>query len=456
MSLKFIDLFAGIGGFHRALADLGYKCELTCEIDPECKIVYQANFPESKRPGRFYENIRTLTRKDIDEEDSYYTDKTIDKKVFDHDILCAGFPCQPFSKSGHQQGFKDRTRGTLFFDIMAIVHAKQPTYLFLENVRNLAGPRHTDTWAEIVTQIEAAGYDVIPNPLVASPHNLPPQLGGAPQVRDRVFILAIKKSQKKLHLLKAIHAAVSSGDLGMNWDKDDWRISDLIIADKDLPNVESYRLKENELAWVEAWDYLVQNLDSDSLPGFPMWEEYMTPTPQLRPDMPDWEENFMRKNCTFYNDHAAFIDNWRRMKWGAKKIRIEDFPPSRRKFEWQARKWYPKKKGRTLEDLVLQFRPSGIRVKPPTYLPALVAITQTSIIGPKAGKGIKTYRTLSPFEAAALQGMPADTFKKAGVSDKAAYKQLGNAVNVGIIRHLAALLTGKRKLGLASQEEFPV
>ena len=136
MSLKFIDLFAGIGGFHRALADLGYKCELTCEIDPECKIVYQANFTESKRPGRFYENIRTLTRKDIDDEDSYYSDKTIDKKVFDHDILCAGFPCQPFSKSGHQQGFKDRTRGTLFFDIMAIVHAKQPTYLFLDNKQN--------------------------------------------------------------------------------------------------------------------------------------------------------------------------------------------------------------------------------------------------------------------------------------------------------------------------------
>jgi DNA (cytosine-5)-methyltransferase 1 len=456
MSLKFIDLFAGIGGFHRALADLGYKCELTCEIDPECKVVYQANFPESKRAGRFFENIRTLTRKDIDNEESYFTDKTIDKKVFDHDILCAGFPCQPFSKSGHQEGFNDRTRGTLFFDIMAIVRAKKPTYLFLENVRNLAGPRHTDTWAEIVTQIDASGYDVIPNHLVASPHHLHPDLGGAPQVRDRVFILAIRKTERKLPLLKAIHASIANGDYGKKWNKDKWRISDILIPDKDLPNVESYRLKENELAWVEAWDYLVSNIDSDTLPGFPMWEDCMTPTPRLRAGMPDWEETFVRKNCTFYNDHAKFIDGWRKMKWGSKQIRIEDFPPSRRKFEWQAKKWHPTKDGRTLEDLVLQFRPSGIRVKPPTYMPALVAITQTSIIGPKVGKGLKSYRTLSPLEAAALQGMPPNTFTKAGMADKAAYKQLGNAVNVGIIRHLAALLTGKRKLGLVSQEEFGV
>jgi len=456
MGLKFIDLFAGIGGFHRALADLGYSCELTCEIDPECKIVYQANFPESKRPNRFIENIRLLTRKDVEDEDSYFTDKTIDSKVFDHDILCAGFPCQPFSKSGHQEGFKDRTRGTLFFDIMAIVRAKKPTYLFLENVRNLAGPRHTDTWAEIVNQIEAAGYDVMPNPLVASPHSLHPKLGGAPQVRDRVFILAIRKSEKKLHLLKAIHSAISNNELGIKWSKDDWRVSELIIPDNELNNVESYRLKENELAWIDAWDYFVRNIDSDSLPGFPLWEDCMTPAPQLRAGMPDWEENFVRKNCTFYNDHSVFIDKWRKMKWGAKQIRIADFPASRRKFEWQARKWHPKKKGRTLEDLVLQFRPSGIRVKPPTYLPALVAITQTSIIGPKVGKGVKAYRTLSPMEACILQGMPANTFTKAGVSDKAAYKQLGNAVNVGIIRHLAALLTEKRKLNKVSQEELPV
>ena len=78
------------------------------------------------------------------------------------------------------------------------------------------------------------------------------------------------ESLKKLDLLKAIHSAVSNGEFGMKWDKDDWRVSELIISDNEPNNVESYRLKENELAWLDAWDYFVRNIDSDTMPTCPL------------------------------------------------------------------------------------------------------------------------------------------------------------------------------------------
>ena len=129
---RFIDLFAGIGGFHLALTELGGKCVLASEIDRDCAAVYQENFPRTRLIGDVHEISRNPN------------------KIPAHDVLCAGFPCQPFSKSGQQMGIRDKTRGTLFFEIMEIVRARHPRFLVLENVRNLAGPRHLDTWATIL------------------------------------------------------------------------------------------------------------------------------------------------------------------------------------------------------------------------------------------------------------------------------------------------------------------
>ena len=179
---RFIDLFAGIGGFHHALEDLGGRCVLTVELDAECRQVYQTSFPKMK-PRQIVENIRSLTCApggeplDLDE---------IASRVPAHDVLCAGFPCQPFSKSGSQQGFNDLTRGTLFHEIMRIVRESKPKILLLENVPNLHTHDDGNTFEIIKASIEEEGYHF--SSAILSPHEF-----GTPQIRKRLYMVAIKQ-----------------------------------------------------------------------------------------------------------------------------------------------------------------------------------------------------------------------------------------------------------------------
>ena len=424
---KFVDLFAGIGGFHHALEELGGECVLAVERDDDCQKVYRKAFPST----RLDSDIREITR---------YADGTdqslehVDERVPDHDVLCAGFPCQPFSKSGFQEGVRDRTRGTLFHDVMTIVMAKEPQLVMLENVRNLAGPRHRDTWKDIIDSLKGAGYWVSDEPLVLSPHRLSKEDGGAPQVRDRVFILAYRSSGPK----KLDSEPLLSRDLSPGWDPDWWGIEDYLDDDDSIDNLADYQLSDAERAWVAAWQAFVERINSDRLPGFPIWVDAFRARPLIPSDTPAWKANFLKQNSAFYNEHKDVIDDWLIERWGPDGLTVEGFPQSRRKFEWQARKAQPTRSDRDLSKLVLQFRPSGIRVKPATYLPALVAITQTSVIGSRM-------RRITPREAARFQGLPTDLFADAQVSDVAAYKQLGNAVNVGVVKAAARALFGAGK-----------
>jgi DNA (cytosine-5)-methyltransferase 1 len=125
---KFIDLFSGIGGFHIAMQSLGGKCVFASEIDKSARQTYEHNFRESSpqlfQDGMFNADIRTITPSDLP----------------NFDILCAGFPCQPFSQAGHKRGFNDThksERGNLFFNIVDILEAKKPKAFFLENVRGI-------------------------------------------------------------------------------------------------------------------------------------------------------------------------------------------------------------------------------------------------------------------------------------------------------------------------------
>ena len=127
---KFIDLFAGIGGFRLALQNLGGKCVFTSEWDENAKKTYRANFGETP----FGDITKEYTKNYIPEN---------------FDVLCAGFPCQAFSIAGYQKGFHD-TRGTLFFDLEKIIETKRPKVVFLENVKNLVSHDKGNTFKIII------------------------------------------------------------------------------------------------------------------------------------------------------------------------------------------------------------------------------------------------------------------------------------------------------------------
>jgi DNA (cytosine-5)-methyltransferase 1 len=168
--LKFIDLFSGIGGFRLALESFEAKCVFSSDNDKGCQKVYHNNFNE-------------MPDGDI---------KTIDeKKIPKHDILCAGFPCQPFSISGKRGGFED-ARGTLFFDIARIVKNKRPKILILENVLFFSKHDKGKTLKTVQTIIEELNYDFFWKIINASDF-------GIPQSRKRTFMIAIKKNKKKNH-----------------------------------------------------------------------------------------------------------------------------------------------------------------------------------------------------------------------------------------------------------------
>ena len=128
--LTFIDLFAGLGGFNFALSELGFECVFASELKEDLRTLYTINFPGIQIKG------------DITQIDPM--------SVPAHDILCAGFPCQPFSQAGKRQGFEDeKDRGNLFFWIVRILNAKKPKYIILENVANLENHDDGNTWNRI-------------------------------------------------------------------------------------------------------------------------------------------------------------------------------------------------------------------------------------------------------------------------------------------------------------------
>ena len=174
---RFVDLFAGIGGFHQAMRYLGGKCVMAAEINEECRKTYQLNYHTEEKE----------IRRDVTEIDP--------KTIAPFDVLCAGFPCQPFSKAGAQKGFQDEKRGNLFYTIMNILDAHpEVKFIILENVRNLADK--TENWGIITSELMRRNFYITEDPLILSPSDF-----GIPQIRERVYILGIRKDIRNEKIL---------------------------------------------------------------------------------------------------------------------------------------------------------------------------------------------------------------------------------------------------------------
>lgn len=186
--MKFIDLFAGIGGVKLGFENAGFQCVFSNDFDKNAKITFDTN---SSKP-MFFGDIQEISVNDIPK----------------HDILCGGFPCQPFSVAGYRQGFEDdRGRGNLFFDIIRILKEKKPKAFLLENVKNLKTHDKGNTIKVIYQELEKLGYKVTDMVLNSMDH------GNLPQNRERIYLVGFLHKKhfdkfefpKKIPLKKTIH-----------------------------------------------------------------------------------------------------------------------------------------------------------------------------------------------------------------------------------------------------------
>ena len=383
-SFKYIDLFCGIGGFHQAMQSFGGECVFAAEIDKDCIEVYRENYGINA---------------------AYDMTKVEVERIPRHDVLCGGFPCQAFSKAGKQAGVND-TRGTLFFEIERVLRYHHPQFILLENVRNLVSHDNGKTWAVITGVLRDIGYRLTAAPLVLSPHQF-----GVPQLRERVYIVGKYDPQ---HVEEPLNIEFDN----LKNKKD---LSIYSILEEGEVSA-AYNITKEENRVLTAWDEFYQGIDAKVI-GFPVNTNYFKYADDIS-SLPEWKQGHITRNKELYQRNKAFIDKWLR-KWN----NLDDFTPTQHKFEWQC--------GENISSIfegIIQFRPSGIRVKTPTVFPALVAMVQIPIIG-------KYRRRLTERECARLQSFP-DTFKICSNRHQA-LKQFGNSVNVNVLQAIFTQLIGK-------------
>lgn len=400
-AFTFIDLFAGIGGFHCAVSRLGGKCVFVSEIDLQCQKTYVENYP----------NTKELIHGDIK--------KINPSSIPSFDMLCAGFPCQSFSKAGKRKGFEDETRGDLFSTTLNILKAhKECKYVILENVKNLADNSYF--WKTIVEGFSSLNFFITKTPVVLSPSDF-----GIPQKRDRVFILGIRKDLANCTIRKQKEIKVE--DLKLENKKHVVKFGDAFsVLENNFDK--SLLLTKEENNVLLAWDDFKQNIMHKKIEA-PIWMQYFGEKYKRSSSffksvdydsMPEWKQKFVERNRDFYITNKDAIDRW------IKKWNMNNKNKVYRKFEWNCMDDCV-----SLKQGIIQIRHSGVRVKRPDYYPALVAINNTPIVW---SEKYDSFRRLSVKETAKLQSFPSNFIFLGTPGEQ--YKQLGNSVNTEVVNYV--------------------
>ena len=370
-------------------------------------------------------------------------------------MLCAGFPCQPFSKSGAQAGLRDETSGTLFHEIVDILKSHKPAYVILENVGNFERHDAGRTWRVVKNSLASLGYRVRATNHVTSggdgllsPHHL-----GFPHHRERFFAVASRAALPRHVFPPRNRRAVTS-------------MADVVQHRSELSerDVSETLINHQHLRCIEHWNTFLHALPEERivLPSFPIWGDELNATYPYKTRTPWAYINGSANGISPSRGVAVTLDDFDSLPSYAKrpvdrfppwKVRfitanrewlssiqtelpsgwisdLRSFPPSLRKLEWNCQG-----EVRDLWNHILQFRPSGLRVKRYTNSPSLVAMTSTQIpiLGPER-------RHLSRVEGLRLQGFPDDF--EIPESRETTFRALGNAVHVGVVQKIASRLLG--------------
>lgn len=380
MKFTFIDLFAGIGGFHQAAKELGGECVFASEIDKHACKTYEAN--HGIKP---HGDITKIDAKDIPH----------------HDILFAGFPCQSFSVAGKRLGFED-TRGTLFFEIVRILKEKQPKMFLLENVKGLKSHDNGKTLAIILDTLKSLDYNVHCNILNTKDY-------GIPQNRERIFFVGFKEPQPFQFPWK--HAPITlSQFFGGNWAKDiahTVRKGGRGSGIDDKHNWDSYIYSDlrNGKNTIHSWD-IVETTDREKLIcqlilQLRRRKQYTRSNKDGAPLMFPILKGFMADLEMSELDELV------------KKGILKEIQPYSYDFK-------NSRNMRGINGIYRIFSKDSI-------FPTLTATKQLDFIHDNS-----SIRKLTIQECALLQGFPADFIIP--VSDTQAYKQFGNAVSVNVVR----------------------